>query len=221
MSECTRVDCNAPSEVAFLGASKDGSTVLMGSGQQLTDDDTNDSWDVYTVDVTSGDITRISTNAADPTVNTRAPEEGWLSGMSDDAQSVYFGAQGVLTDQPGPTGALPVDGQWNLYVWHAGDGVKFIGTLQNFDFTARSGASSGAYVTGNGNFFAFTTDSSFDPNDTDAANNNANDVYLYDRVANTLKFVSPGADGNAGVELPTPTPDSDQRRSPANTVSED
>jgi hypothetical protein len=225
VSECNRADpdplCNDPSEVAFLGASKDGSTVLMGSGQQLTNDDTNDSWDVYSVNVTSGDITRISTNAADPTVNTRAPEEGWLSGMSDDAQTVYFGAQGVLTDQPGPTGDLPVDGQWNLYVWHAGDGISFIATTDNFDFQARSGASSGAYVTGNGNFFAFKTGKSLDPADTDTANNNNGDVYLYDRVAKTLKFVSPGADGNAGVELPTPTPDSDQRRSPANTVSED
>ncbi|HEY1276121.1 MAG TPA: hypothetical protein VGF25_14490 [Thermoleophilaceae bacterium] len=225
VSECNRVDpepvCNAPSEVAFLGASKDGSTVLLGSGQQLTNDDTNDSWDIYTVNVTSGDITRISVNATDPTVNTRAPEEGWTSGVSDDLQTVYFGAQGVLTDQPGPDGNLPVDGQWNLYVWHAGDGISFIETVANFDFQARSGASSGSYVTGNGNFFAFRTEKNLVAEDTDTGNN-PYDVYLYDRVAKTLTFASPGGDQNSrGVELPTPTPDSDQRRSPANTVSED
>jgi hypothetical protein len=214
VSECNRADpeplCNAPSEVAFLGASKDGSTVLMGSGQQLTDDDTNSSWDVYSVDVDSGDITRISMDPANPGVDTRAPEEGWLSGMSEDAQTVYFGAQGVLA-----SGA--VDGQWNLYVWHAGDGISFIATVESFDTQARSGDSSGAYVTANGNYFAFMTETSLVAEDTDTLNQ-THDIYLYDRVAGTLTFASPGADQGRGVQLPTPQADG---RGRAGVVSED
>jgi hypothetical protein len=223
VSQCNRTDpdplCNDPAEVSFAGASKDGSTVLLASAQQLTNDDTNNSEDLYTVDVDSGDITRISVGA-DPTVDTRTPDLGWISGMSDDLQTVYFSAQGVLTADPGPTGATAVDGQNNLYVWHAGDGVSFIATVANFDTTAISGADSGSYVTGNGNFFAFRTENNLDAADTDSGNN-PHDVYLYDRAANTLTFASPGADQGRGVELPTPTPDSVSRRGLSNVVSED
>jgi hypothetical protein len=212
VSECNRTAplCNDPSEVAFLGASKDGSTVLMGSAQQLTDDDTNASWDVYSVDVDTEDITRISMDPSNPEVDTRAPQEGWLSGMSEDAQTVYFGAEGVLA--PGAT-----DGQWNLYVWHAGDGVTFIATVESFDTQARSGDSSGAYVTANGNYFAFMTRRSLLPEDTDSLNQ-PHDVYLYDREAGALTFASPGADQGRGVQLPTPQAEG---RGRSGAVSED
>lgn len=209
-SECTRTDCNAPSEVAFLGASKDGSTVLMGSAQQLTNDDTNSSWDIYSVSVASGDITRISMDPANPGVDTRAPEEGWLAGMAEDAQTVYFGAQGALA--PGAA-----DGQWNLYVWHADDGITFIATVDTFDTQARSGDASGAYVTSNGNYFAFMTERSLLPEDTDTQNQ-THDIYLYDGEAGTLTFASPGADEGRGVQLPTPAADG---RGRSGAVSED
>jgi hypothetical protein len=217
VSQCTRTDpdpvCNDPAEVSFAGASKDGSTVLLASAQQLTNDDTNSSEDLYTEDVDTGEITRISMDPANPGVDTRTPDLGWISGMSDDLQTVYFSAQGVLA--PGAT-----DGQNNLYVWHAGDGVTFIATVAHFDTTAISGSDSGSYVTGNGNFFAFRTENNLDPADTDTGNN-PHDVYLYDRLANELTFVSPGADEGRGVELPTPTPDSVSRRDLSNVVSED
>ena len=224
VSACDRVTpvCNDPSEVSFAGASKDGSTVLLASAQQLTNDDSNNSEDLYTVDVDTLDIERISMNPATPDVDTRTPDLGWISGMSDDLQTVYFGAQGVLTADPGPNGDLPVDGQNNLYVWHAGDGVSFIATVAHFDTTAFSGADSGAYVTNNGNFFAFRTENGLLPEDTDTQNpNHSHDIYLYDRVAGTLTFASPGADEGRGVELPTPTPDSVHRRDLPGTVSED
>jgi hypothetical protein len=216
VSECdpARVPaCNAPSEVAFMGASKDGSTVLMGSAQQLTSDDTNSSWDIYTVDVASGDITRIS-QGPDPSVDTRAPENAWTSGVSEDLQTVYFGAQGVLA--PGATA-----GQWNLYVWHAGEGVEFVATVDTFDVQSFSGAPSGSYVTASGNHFAFQTERGLVPEDNDTANNNADDIYLYDREAGTLTFVSPGADGNRSVHLPDPSADAMARRGLTHTVSED
>jgi hypothetical protein len=213
--------CNAPAEVSFAGASKDGSSVLLASAQQLTSDDTNNSEDLYTVDVDTLELTRISMDPANPGVDTRTPDLGWISGMSDDLQTVYFGAQGVLTATPGPTGDLPVDGQWNLYVWHAGEGVSFIATVQNFDTTAYSGADSGAYATSNGDFFAFRTANSFDPQDADTGNN-PHDVYLYDRQAKTLTFASPGGDQNSrGVQLPDPVPDSVHRRDLHHAVSED
>ena len=212
VSECDRVDpdpvCNAASEVTFLGASKDGSTVLMSSMQQLTDDDTNESWDIYSVDVAGGDITRLSMDPANPTVDTRA-EEGWISGMSEDAGTVYFAAQGALA-------AGATDGQTNLYVSRGGV-VTFIATLDSFDFPAKSGHPSGAYVTPSGDHFAFMTSNNLLPEDTDTQNQ-TNDVYLYDATANTLTFASPGADGGRGVELPNPGANG---RGLTNTVSED
>jgi WD40-like Beta Propeller Repeat len=207
-SECTRADCNTPSDVVYHGASKDGSTVVMSSAQQLTDDDTNSSWDVYSVDVASGGLTRISVDPADLTVNTRA-EDSWITGMSEDAGTVYFVAEGVLA--PGAT-----DGQKNLYVSRDG-AITFIATLELFDFQARSGHSTGAYVTPSGNHFAFMTEKSLVPEDTDTQNQ-THDIYLYDRVAGTLTFASPGADEGRGVQLAEPQADG---RGMSNVVSED
>ena len=212
VSECDRVDpdplCNAASEVTFLGASKDGSTVLMSSMQQLTDDDTNESWDIYSVDVAGGDITRLSMDPANPTVDTRA-EEGWITGMSEDAGTVYFAAQGALAG-----GAT--DGQTNLYVSRDGV-VTFIAGLDGFDFPAKSGHPTGAYATPSGDHLAFMTSNNLLPEDTDTQNL-TNDIYLYDAAANTLTFASPGADEGRGVELPNPGANG---RGLTNTVSED
>jgi hypothetical protein len=206
-SECTRADCNAPSDVVYHGASKDGSTVVMSSAQQLTDDDTNSSWDVYSVDVASGGLTRISVSA-DPTVNTRA-EDSWITGMSEDAGTVYFVAEGVLA-----TGAT--DGQKNLYV--SRDGViTFIATLELFDFQARSGHPTGAYVTPSGNHLAFRTSNNLLPEDSDTLNN-TEDVYLYDAAVDQLTFASPGADEGRGVQLAEPQATG---RGSSNTVSDD
>ena len=207
-SHCARADCNAASDVVYHGASADGSTVVMSSAQQLTDDDTNESWDVYSVDVTSGDITRLSVDAADPTIDTRA-EDSWITGMSEDAATVYFVAEGVLA--PGAT-----DGQKNLYVSRDG-AITFIATLDSFDFPARSGHPAGAYVTPSGNHLAFGTTNALVPEDTDTLNQTG-DVYLYDAEANTLTFASPGADGGTGVELPQPGA---KGRHLSNAVSED
>jgi Tol biopolymer transport system component len=211
-SACDRVDpepaCNAPSDVVYHGASKDGSTVLMSSAQQLTNDDTNQSWDVYSVDVASGALMRISLDAVNPTVDTRA-EDSWITGFSEDAATVYFVAEGVLA-------AGAADGQKNLYVSRDGV-VTFIATLDGFDFEARSGHPTGAYVTPDGDHLAFMTSNNLVPEDTDTQNQ-VNDIYLYDAAANTLVFASPGADGGTGVELPDPGANG---RGLTNTVSED
>jgi hypothetical protein len=208
-SECVRIDCNAASDVEYLGASKDGSTVLMSTAQQLTDDDTNMSTDIYSVDVTSEDITRISMDQGAQDENTRAEGDGWLTGFSEDARTVYFVAEGVLA--PGAT-----DGQKNLYVSRDG-AITFIATIELFDFQARSGHPTGAYVTPSGNHLAFMTEKSLLPADTDTQNQ-THDIYLYDRVAGTLTFASPGADQGRGVQLAEPQADG---RGMSNVVSED
>jgi hypothetical protein len=225
-SECDRAApepaCNVPSEVTYLGASKDGSTVLMSSAQQLTNDDTNGSWDIYSVDVTSRDITRISMDPAAPEVDTRAEfggdppftgAVGWITGMSEDAATVYFVAEGVLAD-----GAE--DGDENLYVSRDGE-ITFIAALASgfADSPAKSGAPSGAYVTPSGNHLAFMTSNSLLPEDADPPQfNQRHDIYLYDANAGTLTFASPGADQGRGVELAQPQADG---RALANTVSAD
>ena len=160
-------------------------------------------------------------DAADPTVDTRAPEEGWISGMSDDLQTVYFGAQGVLTADPGPTGALPSTARTTSTSGTPATGSASSPPWRTSTSTARSGDPSGAYVTGNGNFFAFMTEQQPRPGGHGHRGTTPHDVYLYDREANTLTFASPGADQGRGVELPTPTPDSARGRGLSNAVSED
>lgn len=142
-------DPNPPAEATAVGISADGQTVLFISANELTEDaNTGESGgvpndagaDLYSYDVSSGELTdlTVDTNPAD--VATGADVEAVL-GASPDASYVYFVARGNLA-----SGAT--SGQRNLYVEHNG-AIKFIAT------DPEPGAH--FYVTPDGLHAAFTT----------------------------------------------------------------
>jgi hypothetical protein len=59
-SHCTRSDCNASQNVTFAGATPGGSAAFLVTAQQLTNDDTDPSPDLYRYDVANGSLTRLS-----------------------------------------------------------------------------------------------------------------------------------------------------------------
>jgi hypothetical protein len=121
-------DPNPPAEATAVGISADGQTVLFTSANELTEDantgesggvPTDAGSDLYSYDVSSGELTdlTVDTNPAD--VATGADVEAVL-GASANAEYVYFVARGNLA-------AGGTSGERNLYVEHNG-AIKFIAT---------------------------------------------------------------------------------------------
>ena len=108
----------------FWAASDDGSRVFFTSPNQLTADASPGSLgDLYMYDVDARTLTDLT---VDPTPGTDPPEVQGVLGASEDGAYVYFVADGALEE-----GA--VAGRPNLYLWHAGDGVRFVATLSSTD----------------------------------------------------------------------------------------
>jgi hypothetical protein len=86
-SQCTRSDCNAASDAAYVGATADGKHVYFTTAQQLVNEDTDDQSDLYTYDVDTGALQRLSSGlgALPPTVLGTT-----MLGTSDDGSRVYF-----------------------------------------------------------------------------------------------------------------------------------
>lgn len=108
----------------FWAASDDGSKVFFTSPNQLTADASAEGLgDLYLYDVNAETLTDLT---ADPTPGTDPPNVQGVLGASEDGAYVYFVANGALME-----GAIA--GQPNLYLWHAGDGLRFIATLPTTD----------------------------------------------------------------------------------------
>jgi hypothetical protein len=167
-SQCERPDCGPPAEVAFAGATPDGAVAYLVTAAQLTDDDVDESSDVYRYEVGDGSLTRVSAGAApaDAVVTRAYP--------SDDGGRVYFLARGQLVPGQG------TEGSPNAYVAD-GAGLRFIGTLAPDDGWAIAEEESPRLPTveltpGSGDRLMLITGGALRPEDTDAAR----DVYLYD-----------------------------------------
>jgi len=187
-SRCTRLDCGAPADVRFMGATPSGSVAFLATAQQLTDDDVDSSNDLYRFDVAEDALTRVSASlpavAAD-VVPTRAYP-------SEDGSRVYFLASGTLVPGKGTAG-MP-----NLYVGDA-DGVRFVATLDPSDSWPWGGASEEdlvdvAVTPGGGRRILFATVASLRPEDTDLVS----DLYLYDADEDSLVRVSGTFQGGNG-----------------------
>lgn len=118
-------------------ASTDGSQAFFTSSGKLTNNATtgpkNEGNDLYRFDTTSGQLSDLTHDAADP----NGAEVQGVIGASEDGSYVYFVANGVLASNPGADGSLatlgdcanhsdtPVFdqstfGDCNLYLWHDG-----------------------------------------------------------------------------------------------------
>ncbi|MGN6372473.1 MAG: TolB family protein [Solirubrobacteraceae bacterium] len=136
-------DSSEPQPATFMGASADGSKVYFTSLAPLTEDsDTNYDAKLYQYDFSTGKITDIAVATAPSDASTGAAIERVIQ-VSEDGSYVYFTALSDLA--PGATTLNYGEGS-NVYVWHEGQGIRFIAQ-----------ASVGGQVSPNGQQFAFVT----------------------------------------------------------------
>jgi hypothetical protein len=178
-SRCTRPDCNAPQSVVFSGATADGAQVLLTTGRQLIDDDTDDTQDLYVRRLSDGALRRISEGPTGRPANVSSP----IVRASDDGRRVYFMANGALVPGMGDTGD-------NLYLSDDGT-VRFVASVPG-------GLNLGlAETTPDGGTLVFTTSLALLPGDLDT---NV-DVYRYDAVSGALTLASQGDAGRGNASL--------------------
>ncbi len=200
-SECTRTSadpggaCNGPGEVTLAGMESDGSRVFFTTSQQLLNDDTDETSDLYACDIPPGTPAPVGTaNPCASLTRISGPGQGadvqGVTRFSSDGSHVYFIAHGVLAANPGANDAPAVTGDNNLYVWqkdaaHAAGQTTFIGKSEG---EVRSS------ITPEGRYLAFTNAAQLVPGDTDSAP----DVYRYDSATGALVRVSTAASGTGG-----------------------
>ena len=120
----------------FLTASSDGAKVFFADNERLTVDSTSSGGGF-------GDLYRFEPEGRrlkDLTVDTEDPggaEVQGVLGASKDGSYVYFVADGVLASGASrgdcSTGTSPLGATCNLYLWHEGEGTKFIAALAGND----------------------------------------------------------------------------------------
>ncbi len=121
----------------FLTASSDGSKIFFADNQRLTADSTASSGgrgDLYLFEPDAAEGGRLVDLTVDHTDAGGAEVLGVL-GASEDGSYLYFVANGVLA--PGASAGSCVrtqtTGTCNLYLWHAGEGIRFIASLSGND----------------------------------------------------------------------------------------
>lgn len=200
-SRCTRVDCGPERSAEYVTASPNGTKVLVSTPQQLTNDDTDSTVDLYLHDRSADpdQLLRISA----PTTGTAAARVVGFLGAADNLSRLYFVARGVLTDEPNSSGAHPVNNQPNLYAWEDGD-LAYIATLNNDDSEtwALDRLDRQADVTPDGGKLLFQSVVALTDDDTDTVA----DVFLYDSAHGDLTRVSVGANGTGNGAFPAVLP---------------
>jgi hypothetical protein len=123
----------------FMNASSDGSVVFFTDSQQLTADASPEGRDLYRCEI--GDVGGGSLGCTD-IEDLSAPLEGsgesaevkeLSPGVSEDGETIYFAADGVLDTEPNAAGDHAEPGGPNLYVWRDGQGVRFVARLSSND----------------------------------------------------------------------------------------
>jgi hypothetical protein len=214
--ETVRLDLPQPgatgageSNPVFQGASSDGTVVFFTDPQQLTEDASPEGRDLYRCEIPSGDIAQGCASLTDlsapaPGSGESAEVPGLIAGMSKDGSHVYFVAKDVLDDSPNEVGETPGGAAPNLYLWHQGEGVRFIATLssqESNDWGGHFGAIHALSTAGSpgGRYLAFMSHRQLTDDDIlDAATGEAvEEVYLYDAEEDALACVSCNPTGAA------------------------
>jgi len=174
-------------EGRFWAASDDGSKVFFTDPNELTPGASTGGGtlgDLYEYDFDAEPGEELTDLTVDPTPGADPPAVRGVLGASDDGSYVYFAANGVLSgEEENGRGEKAEPEKPNLYVWHAGDGVRFIGTLSGADERSWSGVpkEQTARVTPDGRHLAFMSEASltgFD-NADQSSGKPASQVYLY------------------------------------------
>lgn len=186
---------------AFMGANEEGTVVYFTDSQQLTEDSSANGRDLYRCEIPAGlssaGCSTLSDISAPQVVGESAEVQGLSSGVSEDADTIYFVAKGVLDDGPNERGQSAVSGEPNLYIWQQGSAVRFIATLDEEDaadwggpFGAKFGLS--AASSPNGRYLSFMSQRSLTGYDNHEVSSNelVEEVFRYDAVAEQLDCVS-------------------------------
>ena len=85
------------------------------------------------------------------------PEIQGVIGASEDGKYIYFVGAGVLSENENKAGQKALEGANNLYLWHEGEGIRFIAALANIDSGSWDSAPErlSARVTADGRHLAF------------------------------------------------------------------
>jgi hypothetical protein len=214
-SLCTRTAadpggaCNPESAATFQGADNDGSRVFFTTAQQLLNQDTDTTNDLYECDIPAG--VPVPVGAANSCAALRevsgAATEANVQGVvriSEDGSTVYFVAKGVLASNPGVSGLAAVAGDNNLYVWrtdpaHPDGQTAFVAKLAAND-TALWGGDSGreAQTSPDGTILVFSTFTPLIPSGPGVDADTAKDVYRYDVDTGRAVRVSVDTEGAGG-----------------------
>ena len=198
VSESQRSPADTAHPAQFWLASADGSLAYFTSPEKLTNDATtgpsDEGEDLYRYDVGAEGLTDITPDASEEAAG-GARVQGVL-GASEDGSRVYFVAEGVLA-----SGATA--GEYNLYDWSEGSGIKFIATgTTSSAFTGNwsNTGSRSSRVSPDGAFLAFTADNSL----TGYANEGNPEIYLYSAATGELVCAScnpSGAPATSGAAI--------------------
>ncbi len=204
---------------AYQGASVDGTKVFFTDSQQLTDDASPEGRDLYICEIPTGAGASDCSTLTDLSVAVGAVGESaevldQVSAISEDGGTVYFVAKGVLDAGQNEAGDVALAGQPNLYVWHQGEGTRFVVTLSEADakdwgvdstnpgYAVRlssAGSPSGRYFS----FMSALPLTGIDNHDS-ASGQRDLQVFRYDRLSEGLVCVScnPTGASPAGQLLP-------------------
>jgi hypothetical protein len=110
----------------FWAAGEDGSNAIFTAPGRLTKD-AGAGGHLYRYDLDSRSLADLTPGATDPKI------KGVL-GAAEDGKRVYFVASTALSgEQEGAAGQKALDGANNLYLYHEGEGLRFIARLDTFD----------------------------------------------------------------------------------------
>jgi hypothetical protein len=196
----------------FVGASSDGSVAFFTGAQQLTDEASEESNNLYESECRAPCADPASErhliDVSEGAKENGGPRVGGVVGLSADGSHVYFVAGGVLA-AANAQGRAPKDGANNLYVYerdssHPSGNVAFIADLPEADRTEwlQNGEEARANVTPDGRYLVFESHSDLTPDAT--RSDGATQIYRYDALTGALVRISIGNDGfndngNAGT----------------------
>jgi hypothetical protein len=195
------IDGEGTKRPVFQGASADGSVVFFTDSHQLTEDASSKDFDLYRCELPTGSVASgcaTLTNISVPiAADENAEVERIAPGVTEDGQTIYFVARGVLDETPNEFEESAVSGEPNLYLWQQGEGVRFIATLTDEDSTVWGGAVGeesrlGAAMSPGGRYLAFMSKrglTGYDNRDA-ATGEPAQEIFRYDALADRLECVS-------------------------------
>lgn len=174
-SQCTRVDCNAPQDVTFEGATPSGGSAFLVTAQQLTDDDQDAGRDLYRYDAASGQLSLLS--GGSPALEGEVDQT--VVYPSDNGARVYFRATGVMISGETSTAEK---------LYYADDsGIHLVAEATFLEEPQ-------IQLSEDGHEALFVTASKVTGDDTDEMQ----DTYLYDASDNHVTKISAGPSGGNG-----------------------